>query len=83
MIPLALVLWILSRSPRPARFRYRMMLVCGPLMIAIFAFLATARFLREGSHWTHILWIGLILLQVWTLWKQLPRLRLAAQQETP
>ncbi len=83
VVPAATIAILRRRSPRPARFRYRMMLVTSPYMIVTFSVLAAVNFFQHGLQWTQLLWMAVVLTQVWVLWKELPKLRRVAQGEIP
>lgn len=80
-VPAVMVAILRHRSPRPARFRYRTMLVASPSLIVIFTVLAAANFYKHGAQWVQLVWILGILTQAWVLWKELPKLRRAAQSD--
>lgn len=71
----------LSRSPRPARFRHRMMRIAAPASILLFGFLGINDYLRHGFQWIQLFSILGITAQGWVIWRELPKLCRAAQNE--
>ena len=81
--PAIIVSIALARSARPMRFRYRLMSVLAPVLLLCFGVGSVSNYLQHGFRWKEQFGIVLILAMAWFFWRELPRLRLAAQHETP
>ena len=83
VLPAVAVAILLARSPRPKRFRYQMMRYTAPVMIVLFGAIGLSDYLKNGFRWNQLASVVVIATQAFLLWRELPKLRLAALHEGP
>ena len=83
VLPAVAVAILLARSPRPQRFRYWMMRVAVPVMMLLFGAIGLTNYLKNGFHWSQLASVVVIATQAFLLWRELPKLRWAAEGERP